>query len=648
MRFRQHQDQARAATRRLLLLFLLTVALTVLALNGVLALLWSLQTGNLVGYPRWFFETNSVLCAGFILGGSWLETVQLRRGGAHVAEMVGARELLVPSDGYQRRLRNVVDEMAIATGLKPPRIFLLERDDAINAFAAGWEQNDSVIAVTRGALQRLDRDELQGVVAHEFSHILQGDARLNMRLIGYVWGLQLLFLLGRDLFDATDARGRRTAFVLMGLGLMGVGSIGWLAGRLLKAAVSRQREFLADAAAVQFTRLPYGIGGALRKIAGQQADGQATVHSSRTEVISHMLLSSDIFVGAGALATHPPLAERVRRIYGRAMAPLHAEVIDAAVPAPEQIPDIGLAMAMPMDDVGQLLSLAGTVDSPGSCPRAQAVLHALPMQQPTGQDAWLDDMLAIAWPHDLIPATLAFLVPSDTDPAYPVWLALCARPDATGPEFALRQAWSLPAQQRQDGFERLLTRCASLPSAERSQLRQQAQQIVRADGRLHPAELWHCLMLDHLLAPRRIGIVRESDCLGLDACTDAVAGITDILAAQRFPGYADLAHVCGQWRADLSQALELPSCADAPALLTWSAIAGAVAQLSRLAWMLRPRLMKAWCAMALETAPLAPQLPQAPQAVADALRSLCILIDTPMPPLLQARYAQPLAPQQAA
>ena len=289
MRFRQHQDQARSATRRLLLLFLLTVLATVLAVNVVLALLWSLQTGNLLDYPRWFFETNSVLCAAFILGGSWIETVQLRRGGAHVAQMVGGRELLVPRDGHEQRLRNVVEEMAIASGLKLPRIFVLDRDDAINAFAAGWEQNDSVVAVTRGALQRLNRDELQGVVAHEFSHILQGDARLNMRLIGHVWGLQLLFLLGRDLFGATDARGRRTGLVLMGLGLMAVGSIGWLAGRLLKAAVSRQREFLADAAAVQFTRHKDGIGGALRKIAGQHADGQGSVASSRAEVISHML-----------------------------------------------------------------------------------------------------------------------------------------------------------------------------------------------------------------------------------------------------------------------------------------------------------------------------------------------------------------------
>lgn len=642
MRFRQHQDQARVATRRLLLLFLLTVALTLLAANGVLALLWSFQFGNRVGYPRWFFETNSVLGAGFILGGSWLETLQLRSGGAYVAKTVGAREMLVPGDGAQRRLRNIVQEMAIATGLKPPRIFLLDRDDAINAFAAGWEQNDSVIAVTRGALERLDRDELQGVVAHEFGHILNGDARLNMRLIGYVWGLQLLFLLGRDLFDLTDGRGRRTAFVLMGLGLMAVGSLGWLAGRLLKAAVSRQREFLADAAAVQFTRQSEGIGRALRKIAGQARDGQVSVRGARAEVISHMLLSSDIFAGAGALATHPPLAERIRRIYGRTMAPLRAPVVDTAAPASPQFPDVGLAMAFDVSDLQR--PLPGTIDVAGGSPplgasmQDAAALHAPPLPI---HDGWLDDLLSIAWPHDLVPVTLAFLVRSAADPAYRAWLAMFARPQAAVPDFALRQAWALPEDARQHALERLLTRCASLPRPERAQLRQQALRLVRADGRLDAVELWHCLLLHHVLAPRPISIVREPDCLSLQTCAPAIAVVTDVLAAQRFAGHADLAERRSAWRAALAEALALPACTDAPPRASGSAVARALAQLARLSWMERPRLMKAWCALVLDDRPVAPL------AVADALRTVCILIDTPMPPALQACYRQPSGEQPA-
>lgn len=636
MRFRQHQDQARAATRRLLLLFLLTVLLTVLAVNGVLALLWSLQTGTLLAYPRWFFETNSVLCAAFILGGSWIETVQLRRGGAHVAQMVGARELLVPQDGHEQRLRNVVHEIAIASGLRAPRIFVLDRDDAINAFAAGWEQNDSVVALTRGAMERLSRDELQGVVAHEFSHILHGDARLNMRLIGHVWGLQLLYLLGRDLFDATDARGRRTAFVLMGLGLMAVGSIGWLAGRLLKAAVSRQREFLADAAAVQFTRQPQGIGGALRKIAGQNAAGSVALRNTRAEVISHMLLWSGIFAGAGVLATHPPLGERIRRIYGRPMAPLPSTAQAAAATPTSAAPganDMGMAFVSaeagaggdqaPLAD-GACDALAGSTAEPGVS--AGALPNPSSAQpEPAQQTPWLDDMLSIAWPYDLVPATLAFLVPAADGPEYQAWCALFAQPGLRRPDHVLRQAWALPVSERQAAFERLLTRCASLPLPERAQLRRQAHRIVRADGRLVFAEIWHWLLLEHVLELRHESVLRETHYLSLQDCVASIVCLTDLLAAQRFAGQADLPTRQQTWRADIGAALQLgqlPAPSGPPAL---PAIAAAVRQLARLSWMVRPQLIKAWCALAWH----GPAQP--PQAIVDALRTLCILIDTPMP-----------------
>ncbi len=631
MRFREHQDQARTATRRLLLLFLLTVVLTVLAVNGVLALLWSLQTGSLLAYPRWFFETNSVLAAGFILGGSWIETVQLRRGGAHVAEMVGGRELLVPRDGHEQRLRNVVEEMAIASGLKPPRIFLLARDDSINAFAAGWEQNDSVVAVTRGALERLNRDELQGVVAHEFSHILHGDARLNMRLIGHVWGLQLLFMLGRDLFDATDARGRRTVFVLMGLGVMAVGSIGWLAGRLLKAAVSRQREFLADASAVEFTRLKEGIGGALRKIAGQRAQGHGGLRSSRAEVISHMLLSSNILVGAGSLATHPPMAERIRRIYGRSMAPLPSAVEPMPPSRGRELPDLPYAIS----DAAGVSALA--VSMPGPAAAADGTLAAAAgmtaMANPSGRaGAWLDDLLAITWPADLVPITLAFLVPADGGDEQQVWRTLVADAGASRQDFLLGQVWRLPMCEHQVGFERLLTRCASLPRAQRQQLRAHAHRIVRADGKLGLSEMWHCFLLDHVLAFRHESVLRETHCLSLQDCASDVALLTDVLAAQHFHGQPDAAAMQAQWRVAVQSVLALDGLPGDRTTPSLAAVTGAVRQLARLSWMRRPQLLKAWCAVIL------PDGAAVPQPVCDALRTLCFLIDTPMPPQLQAAY----------
>jgi len=639
VRFRQHQDQARAATRRLLLLFLLTVVLTVAAVNGVLALLWKLQVGGVLGYPRWFFETNSAVATVFILGGSWIESLQLRRGGAHVAQMVGAGEVLVPGDALERRLRNIVEEMAIASGLKPPRVFLLPRDDSINAFAAGWEQHDSVIAVTRGAIERLTRDELQGVVAHEFSHILHGDARLNMRLIGHVWGLQLLFMLGRDLFDMTDSRGRRSVFVLLGLALMGVGSIGWLAGRLLKAAVSRQREFLADAAAVQFTRLPGGIGGALRKIAGQQS---ARVHSSRAEAISHMLLSSDIFIRGGALATHPPLAERIRRVFGRSMPPLPSPVLAA----PETVPDeAGIGEPLPWHDaqapvaafasdahgVPHRTTVSGAADAPDAASPSSTLGKGMPAE-------WLDAMLQWPFPPDLAATTLAFLLPSGDAPQMQVWRDLFGRHAPAGLDRLVRQVQALGPSSHLPAFERLLTRCAALPLADRRRMRQQAHQIVRADGRLSLVELWRCLLLDHVLDLAHESVLRETHALSLSACAAAIGSVTGVLAWQHGDAGADAAALARSWRQATDLALELAPQAgmdDTPPTL--AALRVAMRQLARLAPMRRPHLLKTWCALVSGDASAAAQ------PVWDSLRCICLLIDTPLPPQVQARFHAPAA-----
>ena len=635
MRFRQHQDQARAATRRLLLLFMLTVVLTVAAFNGVLALLWMLQTGNLLGFPRWFFETNTVISAGFILGGSWLESVQLRQGGARVALMVGGREVLTGHDERERRLRNTVEEMAIASGLRPPRVFVLPRDDSINAFAAGWEQQDSVIAVTRGALERLSRDELQGIVAHEVSHILHGDARLNMRLIGHVWGLQLLYMLGRDMMDRSDREARRPILVILGLGVAAVGSIGWLAGRLLKAAVSRQREFLADAAAVQYTRLPSGIGGALRKIAGQQADNEGRLLGSRVEVISHMLLSSDIFIHGGALATHPPLAERVRRIYGRPMANLPSEVL----PAPRD----------PADDAGadDLGMIAFTTDDEASLPVSgapgletgptsalafaggpAATAAAMPSIQ-AGQD-WPNDLLDIAWPHDLIPAALVYLTGPGEGETRQAWRGLFTEINRHGQDRLLQQVWSQPTSLHQGAFERLLTRCAALSLDTRRAMRRQARQIVRADGRLSLSELWRCLLLDHVLDLHHESVLRETNHLTLAQCAQAIDTVGLALATQLLRQGQDGSPA--DWCSVVRSTLGLDAPAREPGKLTSAGIRAAVWHLMRLGAMSRPQLMKAWCALALDGGA------DVPQQALDALRGLCLLIDTPISPVLAARF----------
>jgi heat shock protein HtpX len=199
---------------------------------------------------------------------------------------------------------------------------VLPRLDAINAFAAGWGGDDAVIAVTQGALDKLTRDELQGLVAHELSHLREGDTRLNMRLAGMVFGLEMLFNLGRSMCEA-DGNGQRSFLALPGFPILVTGSLGWIAGRALKAAISRQREFLADARAVQFTRSRDGLGGVLRKVAGEEEEGMAPSRSLHPAV-QHMLLV-DARDRSRWFASHPPLSERIVQIYGRPMAALSAQ-----------------------------------------------------------------------------------------------------------------------------------------------------------------------------------------------------------------------------------------------------------------------------------------------------------------------------------
>ncbi|SFC76261.1 Zn-dependent protease with chaperone function [Polaromonas sp. OV174] len=322
MRFFERQEAARAQTLRLLLLFGLTLLALLLAVNAALALTWRVLTPGFSSYPAYFFSVNTAVTLLFVLGGWWLETSSLHGGGERLARRVGAREAWPASREAEQKLCNIVSELAIAASIKPPLAMVLPREDSINAFATGWDEDDAVVAVTQGALEQLTRDELQGLVAHEFSHLREGDTRLNMRLAGMVFGLEMIFNLGRSMCE-TDNEGRYSLLALPGFAIMLTGSLGWLAGRVLKAAVSRQREYLADARAVQFTRSKDGLGGVLRKVAGQQAAHQGP--SGRLHpAVQHMLLVNTAAKDRW-LATHPPLAERIRRIYGRPMTALRRD-----------------------------------------------------------------------------------------------------------------------------------------------------------------------------------------------------------------------------------------------------------------------------------------------------------------------------------
>ena len=334
MRFFERQQTARAQTLRLLVLFGLTVLALVLAVNAALALTWRVVTPGFTGYPAYFFTVNTAMTLLFVLGGWWLETSALQGGGEKLARRAGAREAWPGSREAEQKFCNIVQELAIAASMKPPQAMVLPRFESINAFAAGWDEGDAVVAVTQGALDKLTRDELMGLVAHELSHLREGDTRLNMRLSGMVFGLEMIFNLGRSMCEADDD-GKRSFLALPGIAIVVTGSLGWIAGRALKAAVSRQREFLADARAVQFTRSRDGLGGVLRKVAGQHAAG---ISSSRSPdpAVQHMLLVNAA-MDSRWFASHPPLAERIRRIYGRSMTALSPNADSEAVTRPSAI-----------------------------------------------------------------------------------------------------------------------------------------------------------------------------------------------------------------------------------------------------------------------------------------------------------------------
>lgn len=328
--FFERQSAARRNTRWLVVMF----ALAVVAIVGTTFVVTALAVGYGEEYhPQVFLEPESgraqqqfhwefpvwasLGSLALIGGGSMFKIAQLAGGGTTVAERLGGRRLFPDSlEPTERRLLNVVEEMALASGVPVPPVFVLKDEKGINAFAAGFSPSDAVIGVTRGCAEQLTRDQLQGVIAHEFSHILNGDMRLNLRMIGVLHGILLLGLVGRELFYIAGRGGGRSRrdngliyLLLIGLAMIILGFLGSFFGGMIKAAISRQREFLADASAVQFTRNPEGIAGALKRI-GAAVFG-SKLNTPNAAEASHMYFSQGL---ATLFATHPPLGERIRRL----------------------------------------------------------------------------------------------------------------------------------------------------------------------------------------------------------------------------------------------------------------------------------------------------------------------------------------------
>ncbi len=328
MNFFDHQDKARRQSRWIMACFIAVALLIVLAVNFVVVFFAAAQVPSELMMSEGFLSSSfwqqhaglllgSSLATSSVIGVASLGKIaSLRSGGGKVARDMGGA-IVTPDtrDPLRRRLYNVVEEIAIASGTPVPEVYVLENEPGINAFAAGYTAADAAVAVTQGTLEKLDRAELQGVIAHEFSHIFNGDMRINIRMMGVIFGILVIAIIGRKFlhssrFRVSSSRNNNGgAIVAIGIALMLIGYIGLFFARWMKSALSRQREYLADASAVQFTRDPDGIAGALKKIA---AYSHSSYLQEDSEEVSHMLF------GAGyrsfLFATHPPLEKRIARL----------------------------------------------------------------------------------------------------------------------------------------------------------------------------------------------------------------------------------------------------------------------------------------------------------------------------------------------
>jgi Zn-dependent protease with chaperone function len=628
MQFRQHQRAAQRQTVFLLAWFTLLLIALIAAVNLVLAVAYKVFMPFSMGFPALFFETNSSVVLLFVLGGCLVETQRLRDGGgAGVARWLGGREVTDPDDATERRLLNVVDEMALASGQPVPQVFVMPREDAINAFVAGWGAPDLALSVTRGALDRLTRAELQGLVAHEFGHIKQEDLPLHMRLLALVWGLSLVHSYGQSLMAPDDNGVVRPLPWLLGLVFATVGWLGWMAGRLLQAAVSRQREYLADASAIQFTRTRDGLGNVLRKLWHDQQMLAGRMRHPAADVVAAMLVHEP---GSQRwLATHPRLSERILRVCGSVLPPLPAplvrmESVEPRRPRLATSPGEGL--------------LAAQGDTGPADPIRQA--------EQSRQQRIADDREALMRLRNLSGPTerrlvvLALMMNQRNQREHKLWQRMAE--GVNQPQRILEDVAALLPAHRVPEFERLAAAIASEPLDQRRTLVESARDLLRADGRVSPRERLWWLALRHRMSDksRQPAFMRPVTGQGqslTELPPDALHYVTALSAylARFIPaedssaGQAWLNGVMSRCGRAHTGTYSAPPDADA--------LMHALAGVQELSWMLRPLLLKAWVEEAINHSPNG----VLSDDTADALRLSASLIDAPLPPMLEAHYPRP-------
>lgn len=652
MQFRQFQLQAHSRTAWLLLCFFVLLLALAGFVNLVLALGWRLLMPFTQGFPELFFETNTALVMFFVIGGALVELDRLRSGGGiRVAHWLGGVEVGDNGDALHRRLLNVVDEMAIASGQPVPRVFVLPREDAINAFVAGWGAQDLALCVTRGALERLNRAELQGLVAHEFGHIEKDDLPLTMRLLALVWGLSLVHGYGRSLMDSGDDGRVNPLAWLLGVVFAAIGWVGWLAGRVLQAAVSREREHLADACAIQYTRTRDGLGNVLRKIWHDQLVLAGRMRHPASDMIASLLLQESGHVSW--LASHPPIQARILRICGSVLPPMPAPLLRLEAVEPRHAPTSPGALlaadgSMPPGG-GQGLAnhldggsaaaggLAARQEREARQARLQADREAL--QRLQGRVGPTEERLIV----------LALMMNAENPREAKLWRKVGE--GVLQPEQILQDVSQLLPTRRVAEFERLTDRIARSPMPQRRTLVEQARDLLRADGRVSPRDRLWWLALRHRMGVQQRGgqtFMRPVTGQGQDLASLEPSDLHHVRTmsaylARLIPAEqtdAGLPAANRAWLEAVNRRLNADGSSQADdnpmgAIRTDAdALAHALAGLQELSWVLRPQLIKAWVEEAMNHSPQGLMSHE----TADVLRLMAGLLDAPMPPMLEAHY----------
>ncbi|MDG2422707.1 MAG: M48 family metallopeptidase [Phycisphaerales bacterium] len=653
--FFEQQDRARKRTGLLVLCFTIGLILMIGVLYVVaMVIMNAIGSDQESGQIEIEFFNGGVLAGVaalvvLVVGGSSLfKIMELRSGGRVVAEMLGAKLLDPGTREHSERVAiNVVEEMAIASGTPVPPLYIVE-DPTINAFAAGWSPNDAIVSLNRGTIDKLSRDELQGVVAHEFSHIFNGDMRINIRLIGVIHGLLVLGVTGwiclRFIGPAMLGSGRRSsskndsgggiglAIIVFGLALMLCGFIGTFFGRLVQAAVSRQREFLADASAVEYTRNPDGIGGALRKI---QMGGRlkSDEQHEKTSDINHMLFAKAL---NSMFSTHPPLPDRISRVEGLSLEQVNQQLQEARTqistkppPPPGPVAAADRSQAAKRSTAGDIMGAVilgsvlddavgriGTIDQ-ASLIQSRQILESIP--EPLNEAA-----------HSTATARLvifALLLDEDDSDRAVQW----ERIREYLKESEIAQLKSLEAlADSLDPWARLplldicIPALSQLSDSQYKTFRECIDTMIRADGRIDRWEWVVDTVLDRHLEERyhKPGAERKANAR-LSSCKAAVQTVLGTLACI---GTADMELAKASFNQGLSELGwqgEFPD----PSTLKISILRKALREVRRVRFTERSSFIKACEACILNDG-------QTTIEEAETLRAVAESIDCPMPPFL--------------